>query len=419
MTDRPVTGLVGRARPGSWALARAKAPAGAAPAGRCRARGLHLDCAPDDSGGSRLLHIFVDADACPVKEEVYRVARRYHLDVTLVANSWMRTPNERWIALEVVEGGLDVADDWIVEYVRPDDIVVTADIPLASRCLKEGARVIGITGRPFTADNIGQAMTTRNLLSELRGAGEITGGPPPLKKSDRSLFLQQLDEVIQAIRRDHPDNCSREQMDRIYRELPLDEIPWNVESPPAALVDLVDSGWVQPSDAVDLGCGAGNYAVWLASKGFRVTGLDLSPCAIELATGLAKHKNVTCRFMAQDMTGVVKGFDNAFDFAFDWEVLHHVFPEDRGRYVMNVHRMLRSGGKYFSLCFSEDEPPSFGGNGEFRKTPLGTTLYFSSEGELRELFEPLFVIERLCTVEVAGKRGHHLAVKALMSKKGA
>ncbi len=150
-----------------------------------------------------MLHIFVDADACPVKPEVYRVASRYRLDVTLVANSWMRVPNELWIVLEVVEGGFDAADDWIVTHVQPHDIVVTADILLASRCLKEGARVIGTTGKPFTENNIGQVVATRDLLSELRGAGKITGGPPPLQKRDRSRFLQQLDEVIQAIRRKH------------------------------------------------------------------------------------------------------------------------------------------------------------------------------------------------------------------------
>jgi len=153
-----------------------------------------------------LLHIFVDADACPVKQEVFRVAGRCGLEVTLVANSWMRTPNERWIALEVVGDGFDAADDWIVEHVQSGDIVITADIPLASRCLKEGAHVLGSTGKPFTQDNIGQALATRNLLEELRGAGEITGGPAPLKKSDKSRFLQQLDEVIQSIRRQHPGN---------------------------------------------------------------------------------------------------------------------------------------------------------------------------------------------------------------------
>ena len=157
-----------------------------------------------------MLHIFVDADACPVKREVYRVASRYCLDVTLVANSWMRVPNEQWIILKVVEDGIDAADDWIVSHVQPHDIVVTADIPLASRCLKEGARVIGPTGKPFTENNIGQAVATRDLLSELRGAGEITGGPPPLRKRDRSRFLQQLDDVIQSIRRKYPFNSTKQ-----------------------------------------------------------------------------------------------------------------------------------------------------------------------------------------------------------------
>jgi uncharacterized protein YaiI (UPF0178 family) len=148
-----------------------------------------------------LLHIFIDADACPVKQEVYRVAGRYGLDVTLVANAWMRVPKERWIALEVVPGSFDAADDWIVEHLQPHDIVITADIVLASRCVKLGAAVIGPTGKPFTENNIGQAVATRELLAELRSTGELTGGPAPLKKSDRSRFLQKLDEAIQSIRR--------------------------------------------------------------------------------------------------------------------------------------------------------------------------------------------------------------------------
>jgi uncharacterized protein YaiI (UPF0178 family) len=149
-----------------------------------------------------LLHLFVDADACPVKQEVYRVAKRCQLSVTLVANSWMRIPREPWLTLEVVGDAFDAADDWIVERVQPDDIVVTADILLASRCLKQGARVLGPTGKPFTEDNIGQTVATRDLLSELRVTGEISGGPPPLQQRDRSLFLQRLDETVQAIRRE-------------------------------------------------------------------------------------------------------------------------------------------------------------------------------------------------------------------------
>lgn len=148
-----------------------------------------------------MLHVFIDADACPVKQEVYRVAGRYRLDVTVVANSWMRVPSESWIRFELVGDGSDAADDWIVENVQPHDIVITADIPLADRCLKKGASVIGSTGKPFTEVNIGEAVATRDLLAELRGAGEITGGPPPLNKRDRSRFLQQLDQTVQSIRR--------------------------------------------------------------------------------------------------------------------------------------------------------------------------------------------------------------------------
>ena len=151
-----------------------------------------------------MLHIYVDADACPVKQEVYRVAHRYHLKVTLVANSWMRVPREPWLSLEVVGDGFDAADDWIVDHAEPHDIVITSDIPLASRCLKKGARVMGSTGKSFREDNIGQAIATRALLSELRDAGEITGGPLPLNVHDRSRCLQELDEVIQTVRRKHP-----------------------------------------------------------------------------------------------------------------------------------------------------------------------------------------------------------------------
>lgn len=155
-----------------------------------------------------MLHIFIDADACPVKEEVYRVARRYELDVTLVANSWMRIPDEQGITLEIVDDGPDAADDWIAEHAGCDDIVITADIPLAGRCLKKGTRVIGTTGKPFNEDNIGDAIATRELMSMLRDTGEVTGGPPPMKKGDRSRFLQQLDEDILSIRREHSPESS-------------------------------------------------------------------------------------------------------------------------------------------------------------------------------------------------------------------
>ena len=151
-----------------------------------------------------MLHIFIDADACPVKKEVFRVAERYQLNVTLVANAWMGVPDAKWIKLQVVSDGFDAADNWIAEQVKANDIVITADIPLASRCLKAGASVIGTTGKVFTEKNIGQTVATRDLMAELRDAGAVTGGPPPMNKIDRSRFLQQLDETIQSIRRKQP-----------------------------------------------------------------------------------------------------------------------------------------------------------------------------------------------------------------------
>jgi uncharacterized protein YaiI (UPF0178 family) len=150
-----------------------------------------------------MLHIFVDADACPVKNEVYRVARRCELDVTLVANTWLRIPREDRIKLKVVSSGFDAADNWIVDNVEADDIVITADILLADRCIKKGALVIGTNGQPFSEDSIGQAVATRDLLSELREAGIITSGSKPMQQRDRTDFLQQLDTTIQAIRRKH------------------------------------------------------------------------------------------------------------------------------------------------------------------------------------------------------------------------
>jgi len=149
---------------------------------------------------SGLLNIFVDADGCPVKQEVYRVAKRYGLKVTLVSNSRMRAPHEDWLEAVVVDGQFNAADDWIVEHVSDNDIAITGDIPLASRCLEKGAQVLAPTGRVFTRDRIGEALASRELLSHLRDLGTPTGGPAPFEKRDRSRFLQRLDEMIQAVR---------------------------------------------------------------------------------------------------------------------------------------------------------------------------------------------------------------------------
>lgn len=144
--------------------------------------------------------IYVDSDACPVKTEVMRVAKRYGLAVTFVSNSWMRLP-EGWDAtMKVVEGAFDAADNWIVEQVVKDDIVVTGDIPLVHRCIQKDARVIGHDGRLFDKENIGSILATRDLMHVLRGAGEMTGGPAPFQPEDRSRFLQRLDQIIQDIK---------------------------------------------------------------------------------------------------------------------------------------------------------------------------------------------------------------------------
>ena len=148
-----------------------------------------------------MLHIYVDGDACPVKQEVYKVAQRYGLDVTVVANSWMNVPGSAWLKLVVVEKEDDSADDWIAEHAKKDDIVVTGDFPLAARCLDNGTRVLGHRGRPFTEENIGDALASRHLLRMLREQGEVTGGPKPFEKKDRSEFLQKLDQMINEIKR--------------------------------------------------------------------------------------------------------------------------------------------------------------------------------------------------------------------------
>jgi uncharacterized protein YaiI (UPF0178 family) len=145
--------------------------------------------------------IYVDADACPVKAEIYRVAERYGLKVYVVSNSYMNVPRDPRIEQVVVSDSFDAADNWIAERVGPDDIVITADIPLADRSLKAGASVIGNTGVPFTSASIGMAMANRELLSNLRAMGEVTGGPKPMIQRDRSRFLSALDETIQKVRR--------------------------------------------------------------------------------------------------------------------------------------------------------------------------------------------------------------------------
>ena len=145
--------------------------------------------------------IFIDADACPVKEEIYRVAERCGLRVFVVSNGWINTRRADWIEQVVVDAGPDVADDWIAERAGPGDIVITADIPLADRCLKAGAQALKANGRSFTPDSIGSALAGRMVGEHLRSMGVATSGPPPFGARDRSAFLQALDRAVTLARR--------------------------------------------------------------------------------------------------------------------------------------------------------------------------------------------------------------------------
>lgn len=145
--------------------------------------------------------ILVDADACPVKEEIYKVAFRHETPVTIVSNSPIRVPQHPLIGRVVVSDSFDAADDWIAEQAAGDAVVVTADILLADRCLKTGAKVLGSNGKPFTTSSIGAAIATRAIMADLRADGSAIGGPPPFSKADRSRFLSALDELLVKAKR--------------------------------------------------------------------------------------------------------------------------------------------------------------------------------------------------------------------------
>jgi len=149
--------------------------------------------------------IYVDADACPVKDEIYRVAIRHGLPVSVVAGNFIRVPQDPLIERVAAGAGMDAADDWIAERAGVGDIVITSDIPLASRCVKSGADVIAPNGKPFTEQSIGMTLAVRNLMTDLRSSGEVTGGPKSFAPRDRSAFLSTLDQTIRRIQRRRAD----------------------------------------------------------------------------------------------------------------------------------------------------------------------------------------------------------------------
>jgi uncharacterized protein len=155
----------------------------------------------DDTAAAKSITLYVDADACPVKQEVYRVAARHCLPVKVVSNSGVAVPRDPLVERVVVPAGPDAADDWIAERAGPSAIVITADVPLAARCVKAGAAVIAPNGRAFDEASIGMALATRDLLDSLRSAGETTGGPKPFSPRDRSAFLSSLDRAVVRLKR--------------------------------------------------------------------------------------------------------------------------------------------------------------------------------------------------------------------------
>lgn len=204
-------------------------------------------------------------------------------------------------------------------------------------------------------------------------------------------------------------------LEKIYREHAPEEIPWNTPHPPQPIIDLIAAQSLRPCSMVELGCGLGNHARFFARLGFDVTGVDISITALKYARRYAEQEGLSCRFAAADLTQTAPFTDERFMFAFDWEVLHHVIPDHRGAYVGNVYRMLRSGGRYISLCFHEDDT-HFGGQGKYRETPLGTVLYFSNVEELRALYSPCFHIADLRTLEVPGRPTPHISILADLRK---
>jgi uncharacterized protein YaiI (UPF0178 family) len=156
---------------------------------------------PNDASLSTT-RIYVDADACPVKDEIYRVAARHSLPVSVIAGNFIRVPEDPLIERIAAGSGMDAADDWIAERAGKGDIVITSDVPLASRCVKAGAAVIAPNGKPFTEQSIGMTLAVRNLMTDLRSSGEVTGGPRSFAPRDRSAFLSALDQTIRRIQRD-------------------------------------------------------------------------------------------------------------------------------------------------------------------------------------------------------------------------
>lgn len=202
----------------------------------------------------------------------------------------------------------------------------------------------------------------------------------------------------------------KEEMENIYRNLSSEKIPWHYDDPPRQLCEMIETRTWEPCKAIELGCGLGVNALYLAQKGYKVTGIDLSGSAINKAQQKAKSLELELDFLQADALQAQELPKEKFDLAYDWELLHHIPPSKRLLYLRNIKAILAPKAMYYSVSFSIEDP-SFGGQGILRKTPLGTVLYFSSEEELKKLFESYFSLIEINTIEI---RGGHLAVCALM-----
>lgn len=205
-------------------------------------------------------------------------------------------------------------------------------------------------------------------------------------------------------------------MDDLYKYRIPEELPWNRVEPPKELVELVGTKIISPCSTLEIGCGLGNYALYLAKCGFEVDGMDISGLAISKARESARKQKINCNFFQADFLKDCDSINQNYDFIFDWLVLHHIYPKQRIRYVQNVDRLLNLGGKYLSVCFSE-KSKAFGAKGKYRATPIGTKLYFSSEQEIENLYSPFFRILDLKTIQIEGKTEEHFVNYMLAEKR--
>lgn len=213
----------------------------------------------------------------------------------------------------------------------------------------------------------------------------------------------------------HSNNNEDNRLEKIYGNTPGNEIPWNRDQVAKELVDLIEERTIQPCRVLEIGCGVGTDALYLADQGFIVTGIDLSLSAISKAKNMAKERKLECNFRVADFLNMSIANQEYYDFIFDWWVFHHILPEQRKVYVSKVHELLKPEGKYLSVCFAESDP-AFGGKSKVRVTPLHTTLYFSTGDEIVELHHPdLRPIQIKKIVHQQTKELHH-SIYALFKK---